>query len=82
MRWHLPVWIRRVAIPAGAVACIALTALLGSSLGRTVYARRVRRESATGTTTTSRAGSVLLDQTPGGPLSRVYDQLLKGGTGG
>jgi anti-sigma factor RsiW len=82
MRWHLPVWIRRVAIPAGAVACIALTALLGSSLGRTVYAWRVQRESATGTTTTSQAGSVLLDQTPGGPLSRVYDQLLKGGTGG
>jgi predicted anti-sigma-YlaC factor YlaD len=81
-RWHLPVWIRRVAIPAGAVACIALTALLGSSLGRTVYAWRARRESAIGTTTTSAAGSVLLDQTPGGPLSRAYDQLLKGGTGG
>ena len=80
MRRYLPVWIRRVAIPAGAVACIALTALLGSSLGRTVYAWRVRRESATSATTTSQAGSVLLDQTPGGPLSRVYDQLLKGGT--
>jgi anti-sigma factor RsiW len=82
MRWSLPVWIRRVAIPAGAVACIALTALLGSSLGRAMYAWRVRRESATDNTTTRHAGSVLLDQTPDGPLSRVYDQLLKGGTDG
>lgn len=82
MRWSVPVWIRRVAIPAGAVACVALTVLLGSSLGRTVYGWRVRCESATGTTTTSAAGSVLLDQTPEGPLSRVYDQLLKGGTNG
>jgi predicted anti-sigma-YlaC factor YlaD len=82
MRWHLPVWIRRVAIPAGAVACIALTVLLGNSLGRMVYAWRVRRESGTDATTTRHAGSVLLDQTPDGPLSRVYDQLLKGGTGG
>jgi anti-sigma factor RsiW len=82
MRRHLPTWIRRVAIPAGTVACIVMTALLGGSLGRTMHAWRVRREASAGTTTTNPAGSVLLDQTPEGPLSRVYDQLLKGGTGG
>jgi hypothetical protein len=82
MRRLLPVWIRRVAIPAGAVACVALTALLGSSLGRTVYDWRVRHEAAAVSGTTNRTGSVLLDPAPKGPLSRVYDELLEGGTDG
>jgi anti-sigma factor RsiW len=81
-RASLPAWLRRVAIPAGVLSAVLLTALIGSSLGRTVYRWRTPADSGTMATTTSYSGSLLLDDSPEGPLGRVYDDLYSGGEGG
>jgi anti-sigma factor RsiW len=74
------VWLRRVAIPVGALVIVLAAATLGSRLGLTVYHWR------TGGKTTAaelnRTGSVLLDDSPEGPLSRVYSRLYMGGSSG
>jgi len=76
------VWIRRVAVPAGITLGVALSALIGSSLGRIIYNWRTAGQTWVGNGTAGRAGSVLLDESPAGPVSRAYDALMSRGTRG
>jgi anti-sigma factor RsiW len=81
-RWSVPLWIRRVALPAGVAFGIALSALIGTSLGRAVYGWRANGRTGIGAASDSYTGSVLLDESPAGPMSRAYDALLsRGGHG-
>jgi predicted anti-sigma-YlaC factor YlaD len=73
-------WIRRAAIPAGALVIVLAAATLGSRLGLTVYHWRIGGKNTAAEL--NHTGSVLLDDPPEGPLSRVYSRLYTGGSRG
>jgi anti-sigma factor RsiW len=71
-------WLRRVLVPAGALAVGICAAFAGIGIGRGVYVREASRMSAS---TSTRTGIDMLDGTGTGSLAGVGDVLFSGGDG-
>ncbi len=72
-------WFGRVLVPTGAVAATLVAAVVGTSLGRTVYSWRTSSQSKTQVAAT---GSLtVLDVPTSGSLAILSDRLFPGGGG-
>ena len=76
---RVPAWVRRVAIPAGAIAVVILASQIGGLLGRTMYVQRMRDASLSMTGTAGRSGLDLLDAMSASSLAGVCDSIFPGG---
>jgi anti-sigma factor RsiW len=71
-------WFGRVLVPAGAVAVTLFAALVGTSLGRTMYGWRTPAQS---TTPVAGTGLSVLDVPTNGSLATISDRVFTGGKG-
>ncbi len=72
-------WFGRVLVPTGAVAVTLVAAVVGTSLGRTVYSWRTSTQSTTQVASTGTL--TVLDVPTGGSLATVSDRVFTGGKG-
>ena len=81
-RSPLLAWLRRAAIPAGVAATVLITGLVGSSLGRAISGGAGSSDASPSAASSSYSGSLLMDDSPEGPLGHVYSDFYAGGTNG